>query len=566
MWKSLPDQASDFMEWRWSQIEPFFQELAERPIDGDSIGNWLADWTQLIDRLSETHARLSLAVNQDTTNTEAEARYNLYLDTIYPTSQAANQRLKERILDSGLEPAGFEIPLRRMRAEAAIFRKENLPLLTEEHKLSSQYNKIIGAQTVTWEGEELTLQKLRSVYQRPDRSVREQAWRLAATRQLADRETLNHLWSEFGSLRRKLAENAGAPDYRSYRWQQMVRLDYTPEDCLQFQKAIEQVVVPAATRLYEGYRQRLGVDHLRPWDLDLDLHPHLPPLPPYGDIAQLGSKVEMIFQKLNPLLGDYYHIMRSEGLLDLDNRKGKAPGGSCTSFSVARRPFIFMNAIGLASDIRTLLHESGHAFHNFERLKLPYAQQRIPGLEFAEVASMSMELLTFPYIAEEQGGFYPGAQAKQFCRAHLEHVLTFWPYMAVVDAFQHWVYTNQDLAKETRRCDEKWLELWGRFLPGVDWSGLEDEAMTGWQRKQHIFRSPFYYVEYGLAQLGAVQVWRNALLDPEKALQNYRHALSLGGTVTLPELYQAAGAKLAFDADTLKQAVDLVESTIAALD
>jgi oligoendopeptidase F len=225
-----------------------------------------------------------------------------------------------------------------------------------------------------------------------------------------------------------------------------------------------------------------------------------------------------------------------------------------------------MNAVGIAADVRTILHESGHAFHNFERLRLPYFQQRIPGLEFAEVASMAMELLASPYLDAQPDGFYTPEAARRFRIAHLEHILAFWPYMAVVDAFQHWVYTHHAQASDPRHCDLRWLELWRRYLPGVDWSGLDEEAMTGWQRKQHIHRYPLYYIEYGLAQLGAVQVWRNALDDPGRALSLYRQALRLGGTAALPELYQAAGARFAFDAGTLGEAVELVEMTIEKLE
>jgi oligoendopeptidase F len=226
-----------------------------------------------------------------------------------------------------------------------------------------------------------------------------------------------------------------------------------------------------------------------------------------------------------------------------------------------------MNAVGLASDVRTLLHEAGHAFHSFERMAhLPFNQQRLPGLEFAEVASMAMELLASPYLTTEAGGFYTAADAARFRIAHLERILFFWPYMAVVDAFNNWVYTHHDAASDPAACDARWLELWARYLPGVEWSGLQDEAMTGWHRKQHIFRYPFYYLEYGLAQLGAVQIAQNALRDQPGAVQAYRKALALGGTVTLPELYAAAGAKFAFDAGTLAEAVKLLEENIERLE
>jgi oligoendopeptidase F len=258
-------------------------------------------------------------------------------------------------------------------------------------------------------------------------------------------------------------------------------------------------------------------------------------------------------------------MMRREGLLDLDNRKGKAPGGYCTQFYAAKRPFIFANSVGLHEDVQTLLHEGGHAFHVFETRHIPYYQQLEIPYEFLEVASMGMEFLSGPYLGAEQGGFYSARDAARARSEHLEQTVLFWPYMAVVDAFQHWVYENHEAASEPANCDARWVELWERFMPGVDWDGLHEVMCTGWQRKLHIYQEPFYYIEYGLAQLGAGQVWRNSLRDPAGAVAAYRRALSLGGTVTLPELYAAAGARFAFDAATLKEVVTLIEKTLADL-
>lgn len=567
MVSDLPETSAEFGQWEWEQIEPHFSELLERPLGASSVIAWLSDWTRLSDLVLEVYARLSVAVTTDTTDSAAEAAYNRFLDRIYPNVQSGDQKLKQRLLASGLEVPAFKISLRKMHTEAEIFCEANLPLLSQERKLSIEYNKIIGAQTVTWEGEEVTLQHLRKALNHPDRSVREHAWRQAGARQLSDRAAINELWGRMIDLRIQLAANACLPDYRAYRWKQMLRLDYSVEDCERFGRAILDVVVPAATRMYERRRQSMGLDRLRPWDLDLDLYPlELPALPGYGDVNALADKAEQTFAALDPQLGEYFQIMRAENLLDLDNHKGKAPGAYCTGFPVIKRPFIFMNAVGIAADVRTILHESGHAFHNYERFRLPFAQQRVPGLEFAEVASMAMELLCGPYLDLETAGFFNPADARRFRIAHLEHILAFWPYMAVVDSFQHWVYTHPQEARQAENCDACWMELWQRYLPGVDWTGLEDEAKTGWHRKQHIHRSPFYYVEYGLAQLGAVQVWANSLSDPQAALESYRQALSLGGTASLPELYRAAGAELAFDAATLTDAVALIETTIVELE
>jgi len=289
------------------------------------------------------------------------------------------------------------------------------------------------------------------------------------------------------------------------------------------------------------------------------------PLRPFVDTHQLEQGVATMFEHLDPQLGAYFALMRGEGLLDLENRKNKAPGGYCTEFLIAKRPFIFMNAVGLHEDVQTLLHEGGHAFHVFESAHWPYIQQLQVGMEFNEVASTAMELLAAPYLPRDRGGFYSQAEAARARIEHLEGMLLFWPYMAVVDAFQHWVYENHDAASDPSNCDAQWAELCQRFMPGVDWEDLEEVMKTGWQRKQHIPQTPFYYVEYGLAALGAVQVWRNALRDEAGAVAAYRRALSLGGTLPLPQLYAAAGARFAFDETTLAEAVEVIQETIAAL-
>ena len=565
MFSLLPTMIEEFMRWSWAQIEPFYRDLENRPVEASTAAAWLADWTRLEARVYETYQRLYVAITVNTVDMDAQQRYRTFLDDVYPHTQAAGQRLKEKLLASGLEIPGMEIPLRNMRAEVEIFRSENLPLLAQEMKLSSEYDRIVGAQTVTLEDREVTLAQLEPEFQNPDRSQRERAWRMAMQRWLDDRQEISELWARFIDLRGQLAANTALPDYRAYRWKQLLRFDYTPQDCARFHAAIEQVAVPAAQRLYEKRRRALGLDVLRPWDLTVDLY-GLPPLRPFQDVADLERGVAIIFQRVDPQLRAYYEVMRREGLLDLGNRKSKAPGGYTTEFTLAHRPFIFANAVGIHDDIQTLLHEGGHAFHVFETAHLPYLQQLQVGMEFGEVASMAMELLAAPYLDDEEAGFYTPQQAARARIEFLDASIRFWPYMAVVDAFQHWAYENPSPARQAENCDAQWAELWGRFMPGVDWSGLEQEVVTGWQRKLHIHQVPFYYIEYGLAQLGAFQVWRNARRDQAGALAVYRQALSLGGAVPLPQLYAAAGANFAFDAHTLAQAVDLAEQTIQDLE
>ena len=562
---ALPVSALEMLNWTWPRFAPYYEDLAVRPLTAANVEAWLADWTAIDQRLDEVYARLHVANTVDTADELAEKRYHGFLEAVVPPARAAAQQLKEKLLAAGVSAEGFEIPLRGMKAEAELFREENLPLFTEERKLASEYDKIVGAQTVTWQGEEKTLRQLLPIAQDADRATREKAWRLASDRELADREAINGVWTRLLDLRVRMAANAGFDNYRDYRWRQLLRFSYTPEDCTAFHDAIAEVAVPAATRVYEVRRRRLGLERLRPWDLTVDPLGR-PPLRPFADVAELEAKCAAIFQQVDPELGAQFAVMREETLLDLPNRKGKAPGGYCTTYANAARPFIFMNAVGLHDDVQTLLHEAGHSFHVFEAEHLPYAQQKEVPMEFAEVASMSMELLAAPYLAEEFGGFYSAADAARARVEHLRRNLLFWPYMAVVDAFQHWVYDNHEAAREGADCDAKWTELWRRFMPGVDYSGFEDVVATGWHRKLHIHRYPLYYVEYGLAQLGATQVWRNALADQAGSVAAYRRALALGGTADLPDLFAAAGAKFAFDPDTLRKAVDLTVETIAQLE
>ena len=565
MFKTLPKDSQVFIDWDWAHIKPYADDLAQRPLSAGSLPDWMKDWSDLNRMLAEIYARLWVATTLSTADPVVKNRFNAFLDGIYTPSLAANQLLKRKLLDSGLQPGGFEVPLRNMRVEAEIYREENLPLLAEDKKLANEYDEIIAAQTVEWEGVEVTTTQLQPVFLSLDRQKREKAWRLTMERKLSDRRKLNDLWGRMMDVRNRIATNAGFTDYRFYRWKELLRFDYTPENCQQFHQAIEQVVVPVARRIYEKRQRQLGVGSLRPWDLNVDPLGR-DPLKPYQTITELEEKVSAIFYKVDPQLGDYFEIMRREGLLDLENRKGKAPGAYCSDFDMVMLPFIFENAVGLHSDVATLLHEGGHAFHVFEEAHLPYYHQLPVGMEIAEVASMAMELLASPYLVASEGGFYSEKEAARAQIEHLEEAVLFWPYMVVVDAFQQWAYENHVAACDPDNCDQKWSELWRRYMIGVDWGGLDDQLVTGWQQKPHIFEVPLYYVEYGMASLGAFQVWANALQDQKGAVAAYRRALALGGTATLPKLYEAAGARFAFDAETLQKAVSLAMEQIAQLE
>lgn len=565
MVKSFPIYSTEeLFQQKWEDFEPCYIELQQAQLQEKTIHEWLAQWTQASEWCDEFYNRAYVAVTTNTVDEQAESRFKDYMEGFYPHWQSAEQRLKEKLLESGLQPEGMQVPLRNMRAEADLFREENLPLQADEENLNSEHDKIIGAQSVVWQREQRTARQMEVVLRDKERETRRAGWELLSQRQLQDREAINDHWQRYMNLRAQLAANAQKTDYRAYVWQRYKRFDYTPGDCKLFQRAIEEVVVPAVARLDEGRRQTLGVESLRYYDLFVDPSDALP-LAPFKDISELKAGASAIFQHVHPAFGEYFDQMDAESLLDLENRINKANGGYCTNFAHSRRPFIFANAVGIHDDVQTLLHEGGHAFHAFESARLPYFQQSQEGslpTEFCEVASMGMEFLSMPYLGQEFGGYYSAPDAARARMEKLETDLRFWPYMAIVDAFQHWAYENPEQSSQPEKCDQKWAELESRFRPGIDWNGYEDAMMTGWQRKDHIHQMPFYYVEYGLALLGAAQIWRNSLSDQAAAVRQYQQALALGGTETLPALFHTAGARLAFDAATLKETVYLMTTSI----
>lgn len=563
--EQFPTTYEQVKDWTWADFEPYVNDLLSREITADNVHQWLTDRSRYEEAVWEIFSRVRVKTTQDTSDEEAESQYKNLMATLYPQLEQTDNALNNKLLETGLTPDGLNLVLKKLRADVELFREENIQLEMREQMLGLEFNKIVGAFTVQWDGEETTLPQLQKVQQEGDRARREQAWRLSMQRYLKDREPINAIWTQLFNLRKEKARNAGFDNYRDYIWKARHRFDYSPQDCETFHAAIEKVVVPAAQRRNEARRVRLGLDRLRPWDLGVDPNGR-EPLRPWETIEDFASKAETIFNRVDPELGAYFTTMRNEDLLDLPNRKNKGVGAYCTSYPLTKRPFVFMNAVNMRDDVRTLLHEIGHAFHGFEIQKLPYAMQRQYPIEFAEVASMSMELLAAPYLTHEQGGYFSKADAARDRIEHLEKILYFWPYMAVVDSFQHWVYTHGDAAADPAACDETWSKLWDRFMIAADYTGLDDIKATGWHRKHHIFRYPFYYIEYGLAQLGAVQVWANALNDQAGAVSAYRQGLALGGTENLHVLFGTTGAKFAFDADTLGQAVSLIERTINELE
>ncbi len=568
MKNKFPKDTEALLKWTWKEVQPFYQELRERDLNEGSVDAWLKDWSDLASHLDELYTRLFIATTQYTADAEIERRFNDFIESIQPNAKAAEQELKKKLLGSALQPRDFELPLRKMRTEAGLFRAENLPLITEEQKLAGEYNKIIGSITYRWNGEERTTPEMMPLLQEKERETREKAWKLIVAGRLAKREELLELWEKLMKVRLQMADQHGSADYRAYIWEQKFRFDYSPQDCKDFHRAIEEVVVPVAKRVLERHKSRLGLDHMRPWDTSVDPFGDNP-LRPFTNSSELQEKTKNILERVDPEFSAYFASMIQHGLLDLEARKNKAPGAYSLGYAAVRQPFIFMSSAGTHEDALTLLHECGHAVHEFERAKIEYFQHRsenyLPA-EFAEVASMGMELLAAPFLTCDQGGFYTEEEAARARIQQLEDIISFWPYMALVDAFQHWVFENPTQSIDGTLCEGKWVELWGRFMPGVDYDGLEDGKKTIWLRQAHIFTTPFYYIEYGMAQLGAAQVWANSIKDYRAAVQAYKKSLALGSRVGLPMLFETAGAKFAFDPATLKYSVDLMEKTIAELE
>jgi oligoendopeptidase F len=564
MFDALPKTFDAVKDWGWEQIEPYYADLEARDLSAETVDQWLRDWTAIAEVTGEIMSRSRVATTQNTADTEAENRYKHLMKTVHQPTLQMQDKLYRKLLDSGLTPDNFDIPLKRARVSVEIFREENLPLLLDEQQVGLEYAKITGAQSVTWDGEEVTLIELQKEFQDPDRERRKAAFDLYANRWLQDREAINRLWTRAFGIRQQIARNAGFNNYRDFQWKSKARFDYAPADNETFHKAIAEVVVPAAVRARERRRQRLGLDTLRPYDIDVDASGQ-GALKPWDTIENFADVSTAVFSAVDPELGSQYADMKAAGLMDLPNRKHKGPGAYCSTYPLTGKPFVFMNAVNTGGDVRTLLHEVGHAFHSYATRTLPYGEQRAYPIEFAEVASFGMELLAAPYLTREHGGYFTEAEAARYRIEHLESIIEFWPYMAIVDAFQMWAYKGHDDGGDPEACDETWLELKNRFEPDIDYSGYENYKASGWHRKQHIFRYPMYYVEYGLARLGAVQVYANAQKDQAAAVRAYRQSLGMGGTGTLHQLFGAAGAKFAFDTDTLRGLIDTVENTIEEL-
>jgi oligoendopeptidase F len=468
------------------------------------------------------------------------------------------------LLDLGCERDDLGMVLRRFRDRRDLFRPENVALIGQVEELSARYSALTGSMTAHWDGRDVPLSLLRPLLRNPDRVVRERAYRLQIAPYVTARDLFAAIFDEQFALRQRIARNAGLANYRDYAFRDFNRFDYGPLDCETFHEAVASTVVPALARRYERRRRQLGLATLRTWDLDVDPLGR-PALRPYETAEDLVRGAHAAFDRLDPTLAGYFATMAREGLLDLDSRPGKEPVGYCLGLAHRRRAFILMNGAGLADDVTTLLHEAGHAFHSFEAFTLPLVFQRNPGEEMGEVASMAMELLAAPYLGADGAGFYDAEGGRRQRVEHLESILDVLALVAIGDAFQHWLYAS-DQGDDRDARDAAWVEISGRYGPWLDWDGLAAERVARWYQQSHFFLFPFYFIEYGLAQVGALQIWRHSKRDEAEAVAAYRRALALGGTRPLPDLYAAAGARFAVDAGMLGELVSLIEQELSELD
>ena len=558
----LPGTPADLATTDWQAMRAWYDQLAAVPLTGSVIDAWLATWSRVDELVTEAASLAMIAYTCDTSDPAKEQAHLRFSAEILPKAEEQGVRLARRLVDSGLAPAGMETTLERFRTAIDIFREPNVPLFSELEELGAAYQRTTGSMTAEWDGERRPLPQLSPFLQSPARPVRERAWRAIVQPYLEARDGLADLFDRMYRLRQQVAGNAGFASFRDYSFKAKFRFDYGPDDCLRFHAAVEEAVVPALRRVLHHRRARLGLERLRPWDLAVNPY-RTEVLRPYQDPADLPRVATRIFDRVDPVLGSEFQVMIDERLLDLESRQGKAPGGYCDTLHASGRPFIFMNASGVMDDVNTLLHEAGHAFHAFASHSQPLIWQRHPGSESAELASMSMELLANRYLAKP-AGYLDESDARRARLEHLEDVLASLAHIAAVDAFQHWIYAS-GAGGEAAARDSEWLRIRKRFDPEVDWTGLESERVARWYRQLHIFLYPFYYIEYGIAQLGALQVWRNAKHDQAAATRAYREFLSLGATRPLPELYAAAGARLVFDAAGMADLVAAVEEEIGAL-
>lgn len=548
----------------WQDIEPYFKELKNRQINSVSeLEKWIKDRSSLFAILDEELAWRYIKMTCDTENRELAEDYEFYVTKIQPQISKYEDELNKKLANNKFFdqlPPYYNNLKRSVIRELQLFREENVELSAKLNTLEQKYAQITGAMTVNFDGKELTMQQIANYLKNPDRHIREKAYKAIAERRLKDVDKLNNLLTDMVKIRHQIAVNAGFENFRDYSHDAHKRFDYTVDDVLKFDEAIKQQVVPIVEKITEHRKNKLNVDILKPWDMDVDTSGK-EALQPFKDTDDFVEKTIKCFSSVRPQYGEYLKLMRDKGFLDLESRKGKAPGGYNYPLMVSNIPFIFMNATSNIRDVETLVHEGGHAIHAFKAKDIDLTEYKSTPSEMAELASMSMELISM----EHWDVYFDNEDDLRRAKIHqLEGVLSVLPWVATVDKFQHWLYTNYNHDDLDRAI--AWGQIYREYSSKlIDYSGVQWYALNLWQKQLHIFEIPFYYIEYAISQLGAIAIWKNYRQNAEQALNNYEKALSLGYTVPLPELYKAAGIKFDFSADYIEQLISFVYDELMKL-
>lgn len=555
----------DFTITTWENLEPYFKNLDERPINSpNELEQWLKDTNELEAVISEDACWRQIKMTCDTENKALEEAFTFFMMEIQPKVQPYADKLNKKLVASPftteLDSEKYFTYIRNVKKNIDLFREANIPLQAELSVMQQQFGVISGKMTVEVKGQEYTLQQAAKFLEDPDRNTREEVYRKINERRLQDKKELNDLFSSLLHKRQQVAVNAGFKNYRDYRFAELGRFDYTKEDCFQFHEAVKLHVMPLVNQINEAKKKKLGLTTLRPWDIEAE-PAGIEPLRPFKTSEELTQKTIDCFDEMKPFFGDCIRKMKTMGHLDLESRKGKAPGGYNCPLAESGAPFIFMNAAGQLDDVTTMVHEGGHAIHSFLTHELELNGFKEYPTEIAEVASMSMELFSMNHW---NVFFDSKEELKRAKEQQLERVITIFPWIATIDKFQHWVYENPAHTEKERA--EEWIKILNEFSsPVIDIEGLEEYRRFGWQRQLHLFEVPFYYIEYGIAQLGAIGLWQQYKQDPQKAFNNYIAALSLGGTKTLPALFEVAGLKFDLSPVHIKQLMLFVKNEMESL-
>lgn len=549
----------------WSDLEPFYKDLEMRSINSvKELEKWIFDLSELEAVVSENMAWRYIKMTCDTTDKELVGSYTHFITEIEPHIAPFANTLHKKLIASPytgeLDQKMYFVYLRGIKKSLELFREENIPLLTEINNESQKYGAITGTQSIEYNGEEMTIQKAAVYLKNNDRKVRETVYKKIQSRRDLDERELNELYDRLISLRNKVALNAGFKNYRDYKFEELGRFDYTAKDCFNFHEAIRKNIVPLNKEHEQERKNKLNLDTYRPWDTEVDTDGKAP-LHPFKDGAELLDKSIACFYEVSPYFGECLEIMKKMHHLSLESRIGKAPGGYNYPLYETGVPFIFMNAVGTHRDLVTMVHEGGHAIHSFLSRDLPVTEFKSMPSEVAELASMSMELISM----EHWHMFFPNEDDyKRAKHEQLDKILKSLPWIASIDKFQHWIYENP--VQTVKQRYDKWEEIMEEFGTGeVDYSGLENSLRRGWQAQLHLYEVPFYYIEYGMAQLGAIAVWRNYKRDPKKALEQYSAALSLGYTATIGDIYKTAGIKFDFSDAYVKELAEFVKEELDKL-